>query len=444
MSEGSELDRLFAARAAASGGVRRCVPRGSATRARSACPGVGSLPIGSHAAVSGARRSTATIRVAFRLGADACLLRCLRRALHSAPQVPATPEPPTESEGKTSATSVTVLLARRRVGDHRVVASYDLRYRPSDADEAAPWKQVTGLSYAAPYTVRGLSPETEYVFQSRAVNDVASEWSEEVRITTAASPGALPTPPPPEEVRTTAKQIIFKFNYPLTATEGAGASRPRGRVGYRLQKAESDGLVAKVWDYTWEDLADGTEVLGPNYAARELTPGAGYVFRVQAITEDGVSEWSAPSQVIRTADIPAPSTPRVPVPRGTAQLDDGLAVTVAVGPQVAHRVRVASPTAAGGGAAGGAGVAAMPKIEPAQPVDAAPVKFHLFYRATGMLSFAWTEATPKEGVVEGDFMVRGLPAGEYEFSCTAENELGQTSSTSDISPPLKLAPVEGQ
>ena len=74
------------------------------------------------------------------------------------------------------------------------VTSYDYRYRA----ESQPWVEVldTGLTNTE-IAIRGLSPDTAYYAQARAVSGAgAGEWSDSARARTLALPTPTPTPRP--------------------------------------------------------------------------------------------------------------------------------------------------------------------------------------------------------------------------------------------------------
>jgi titin len=205
--------------------------------------------------------------------------------------------------------------------DDQVVYAQSLR-------ELEAIKVAEGTSEALPDAIRatvgGLAFGAKFQFRVSALNSCGgSAMSDASPI--LCTDTTLPAPPPQPSVNkngiTSSGLTVVVVaplhmgglplkHYELQGTVGSGSSK-----WFMITHVESkpdqdtepssDDLEAIVWD-------DGTsaETRSTMLRVERLWPGESYVFRLRAVTSNGVSDWSKPSEAIRTL----PSVPTAPPP----------------------------------------------------------------------------------------------------------------------------------
>ena len=162
------------------------------------------------------------------------------------------------------------------------ITSYDLRYILSDATDKADgnWteKDSAWTSGALKYTVGGLTAETQYDFQLRAVNSAgAGSWSATVKNVDPSPPGA---PTFGESSEDTPGRLWVSWD-PSGDDGGAPVTH------YDLRHIRSDAEDKA--DANWTQVDDLTE---EDYWIVGLTSGVRYDVQVRAANRAGDGSWS--------------------------------------------------------------------------------------------------------------------------------------------------------
>jgi len=218
-----------------------------------------------------------------------------------------------EFEGKTGC----IAFRHYNVTDMYAVCVDDIMIVPANAAQPAEWIDVPDAT--SPYTIEGLTPETEYEAQVQAFKPageeggdaVTSDWTASTRFTTLA----IPPVAMPENVTvvpdiTTAEvsweqsddaaawNLRYRPYTPESEDEGEGGD-PETPA-----KAEAEGEPEAEAEWTIVEVTEG-----PTYTIEGLTPETEYEVQVQAVKpaeEEGgepiVSEWTRSTNFMTEAE----------------------------------------------------------------------------------------------------------------------------------------------
>ena len=187
-------------------------------------------------------------------------------------------------------------LAWRRGGDGgRPLTEHQYRQSADDGGTWAAWTRIPasapGEAHVTRYTVTGLTNDTEYLFQVRAVNELgAGSASASAR----ATPQLVTVPPPPTNLTAEADDAQVT----LAWTRGGDGGRPLTEHQYR-QSADDGGTWA-----AWTPIPTSApgEAYVTRYTVRGLTNGTTYTFEVRAVNELGVGAVSNTAQARPTGE----------------------------------------------------------------------------------------------------------------------------------------------
>ncbi|XP_063235458.1 tyrosine-protein phosphatase Lar isoform X2 [Bacillus rossius redtenbacheri] len=200
-------------------------------------------------------------------------------------KVQSLPGPPTDVQ-VSDITATTVRLTWSYTGAEGL-QYYVIQYKPKYANQA--YSEISGI-ISMYYTVRGLSPYTEYEMFVIAVNNIGrGPPSSPVIVTTGETePG---TAPRNVQVRPlSSSTMVIQWEEPET---------PNGQVtGYKVYYTTSPTLPMASWESQMVDNNQLTTI-------SELTPLTIYTIRVQAFTSVGPGPLSAPVLVKTQQGVPS-------------------------------------------------------------------------------------------------------------------------------------------
>ncbi|XP_046401143.1 tyrosine-protein phosphatase Lar isoform X4 [Ischnura elegans] len=216
-------------------------------------------------------------------------------------KVQALPGPPTSVRiSEITATSVRLTWSYGGGGDSGDMGSsvvgaaedlqyYVIQYKPKYANQA--YSEISGV-ITMYYTVRGLSPYTEYEFFVIAVNGVGRGPASTPATVTTGETGAKPgTAPRNVQVRPlSSSTMVIQWDEP---------EMPNGQVtGYKVYYTVSPNLQMASWESQMVDNNQLTTI-------SDLVPHTIYTIRVQAFTSVGPGPLSAPVQVKTQQGVPS-------------------------------------------------------------------------------------------------------------------------------------------
>ncbi len=214
----------------------------------------------------------------------------------SARATPVAPTPPAAPTLTATPGNAQVRLAWRRGGDGgRPLTEHQYRQSADDGGTWAAWTRIPasapGEAHVTRYTVTGLTNDTEYLFQVRAVNELgAGSASASAR----ATPQLVTVPPPPTNLTAEADDAQVT----LAWTRGGDGGRPLTEHQYR--QSLDDGGTWAAW--TPIPASASGEAYVTRYTVRGLTNGTTYTFEVRAVNELGVGAVSNTAQARPTGE----------------------------------------------------------------------------------------------------------------------------------------------
>ncbi|KAG8188904.1 hypothetical protein JTE90_014959 [Oedothorax gibbosus] len=207
--------------------------------------------------------------------------------------VQALPRPPTNVRiSDVTATSVRLSWSYD-IGSENIIY-YVIQYKPKQANQE--YSEISGITTMF-YTVRDLSPYTEYEFYVIAVNGIGrGSPSTPVMATTGETePGSAPRNVQARPL--SSSTVVIQWDPP---------KEPNGQVtGYKVYYTTRPNLPTSAWNTQPVDNNQLTTI-------SELTPQTIYTIRIQAFTSRGPGPHSAPVQVKTQQGVPSqPSNLRV-------------------------------------------------------------------------------------------------------------------------------------
>ncbi|KAF8786935.1 Receptor-type tyrosine-protein phosphatase like protein [Argiope bruennichi] len=207
--------------------------------------------------------------------------------------VQALPRPPTNVRiSDVTATSVRLSWSYD-IGSENIIY-YVIQYKPKQANQE--YSEISGITTMF-YTVRDLSPYTEYEFYVIAVNGIGrgSPSTPVVATTGETEPGSAPRNVQARPL--SSSTVVIQWDPP---------KEPNGQVtGYKVYYTTRPNLPTSAWNTQPVDNNQLTTI-------SDLTPQTIYTIRIQAFTSRGPGPHSAPVQVKTQQGVPSqPSNLRV-------------------------------------------------------------------------------------------------------------------------------------
>ncbi len=270
------------------------------------------------------------------------------------------------------------------------IASYDLRYIRSDADDSdeANWTLEEDFSRTAnQYRIRGLTNDVAYHIQVRAINAAGDgAWSERVTRTPVGPPGT----PSIDTVTPGDGSLAIMWSPP--ASDGG-----RDITSYNLRYVRND-LVGSNFLYVW-DYENGIWTSGDlKYTLSGLDNGVRYRLGLQAVNDKGNSGWSDWNN------------PRTGIPGSTPAAPGAPTIDRATSDGAKAHIRWSAPTSDGGADITGYDLR------------------HILTSADETMDDNWTVVPSAWISGARKYTVEGLTAAaQYDFQVRAENAAGAGS-----------------
>ena len=218
------------------------------------------------------------------------------------------PEAPTSVNALPGNTVVTLSWVAPINDGGSAITKYQYQYQ----EENGSWGLWMDIDDSAPpngknkesYTVPGLSNDTEYTFQMRAVNNSGiGSTSLPTKVTPVA---ALTAPSPPRNLRaTTGEDTQVTLVWEVSATDGGSEITEHQ---YKILNI-TDGGTWSQWETIPTSAANETNATG--FVVSNLTNGKTYSFEVRAINNEGNSNSSNPQDATPQAPAQAPTAIQV-------------------------------------------------------------------------------------------------------------------------------------
>ena len=192
-----------------------------------------------------------------------------------------------------------VILFWTAPGDNggSVITGYQYLMSPGSGD----WQDIPNSSTAAFYTVKGLTNDTEYTFQVRAVNSAGAGIASNSAIATPTAAATVPGAPTDLKAEAGDKQV--KLTWAAPASDGGSAI-----TKYQYKVSPGAG--------NWTDILNSATAT--TYTVTGLTNGTEYTLQVRAVNEKG--EGAASNTAKATA---AAATYTLTVINGTDRTNKG-------------------------------------------------------------------------------------------------------------------------
>ncbi|XP_076346267.1 tyrosine-protein phosphatase Lar-like isoform X2 [Tachypleus tridentatus] len=200
--------------------------------------------------------------------------------------VQALPPPPTEIR-VSDVTATSVRLSWSYQSNEENVRYYVVQYKPKKTNQD--YSEISGITSKF-YTIRDLTPYTEYEFFVIAFNDIGRgpPSTPAVATTGETEPGSAPRNVNARPL--SSSTVVIQWDPP---------KEPNGQVtGYKVYYTTSPNLPTNTWSTQTVDRNLLTTI-------SDMTPHTIYTIRVQAFTSRGPGPFSAPVQVKTQQGVPS-------------------------------------------------------------------------------------------------------------------------------------------